>query len=119
MRACLVQGSQQIWVAALWYWGNSLDGVKQGNMAPWWIVTIVWPLSVMSFIFVYLLLYGLPGKLINTSFAHYAFSQHVQKIITVNRLPRFPTSSKPCSGAGLFFGMRVHFLCIKLFTESA
>lgn len=62
MRACLVQGSQQIWVAALWYWGNSLDGVKQNNMAPWWIVLIVWPLSVMSFAFVYLLLYGLPGK---------------------------------------------------------
>ncbi|EMD38388.1 bifunctional glycoside hydrolase family 13 glycosyltransferase family 5 protein [Gelatoporia subvermispora B] len=60
MRACMVQGSQQIWVAALWYWGNSLSGVKPDNMAPWWIVLIVWPLAVMSFLFAYLMLYGLP-----------------------------------------------------------
>ncbi|OCH94959.1 glycoside hydrolase family 13 and glycosyltransferase family 5 domain-containing protein [Obba rivulosa] len=60
MRACVVQGSQQIWVAALWYWGNSLSGVKPDNMGPWWIVLIVWPLAVMSFLFSYLMLYGLP-----------------------------------------------------------
>ena len=64
LRACVVQGSQQIWVAALWYWGYMLDGVGTDNQAPWWIVLIVWPLSVMSFIFAYLMLYGLPGKLI-------------------------------------------------------
>ena len=63
LRACVVQGSQQIWVAALWYWGYMLDGVGTDNQAPWWIVLIVWPLSVMSFIFAYLMLYGLPGKL--------------------------------------------------------
>jgi alpha-1,3-glucan synthase len=62
MRACIVQGSQQIWVAALWYWGNSLNGATTDHIAPWWIVTIVWPLSLMSFIFAYLMLYGLPGK---------------------------------------------------------
>lgn len=61
MRACVVQGSQQIWVAALWYWGNSLNGAKLGTIPPWWIVLIVWPLSVLSFIFAYLMLYGLPG----------------------------------------------------------
>ncbi|KAM5531218.1 hypothetical protein V8D89_015136, partial [Ganoderma adspersum] len=60
LRACVVQGSQQIWVAALWYWGYMLDGVGTDNQAPWWIVLIVWPLSVMSFIFAYLMLYGLP-----------------------------------------------------------
>lgn len=60
MRACVVQGSQQIWVAALWYWGNSLNGATGSSIAPWWIVTVVWPLSVMSFFFAYLMLYGLP-----------------------------------------------------------
>ncbi|CAL1704520.1 unnamed protein product [Somion occarium] len=60
MRACVVQGSQQIWVAALWYWGNSLSGAKDDQFAPWWIVLIVWPLAVISFLFAYLMLYGLP-----------------------------------------------------------
>ncbi|OSX65248.1 glycosyltransferase family 5 protein [Postia placenta MAD-698-R-SB12] len=60
MRACLVQGSQQIWVAALWYWGYELNTASSGNMGPWWIVLIVWPLSVISFVFAYLMLYGLP-----------------------------------------------------------
>ncbi|KAF8654127.1 hypothetical protein AX16_003658 [Volvariella volvacea WC 439] len=60
LRACIVQGSQQIWVAALWYWGYTLNGREDGYVTPWWIVLILWPLSVMSFIFAYLMLYGLP-----------------------------------------------------------
>ncbi|KAF9053716.1 modular protein with glycoside hydrolase family 13 and glycosyltransferase family 5 domains [Hymenopellis radicata] len=59
-RACIVQGSQQIWVAALWYWGHSLNGQSDDYTPPWWIVCIVWPLSIMSFVFAYLMLYGLP-----------------------------------------------------------
>lgn len=62
MRAVVVQGSQQIWVAALWYWGNSLNGAALDTIPPWWITTIVWPLAFMSFVFAYLMLYGLPGK---------------------------------------------------------
>ena len=63
MRACIVQGSQQIWVAALWYWGNHLAGSTAATATPpWWIVLIVWPLAVMSWAFAYLMLYGLPGK---------------------------------------------------------
>ncbi|CAA7271667.1 unnamed protein product [Cyclocybe aegerita] len=60
LRACIVQGSQQIWVAALWYWGYTLNGREDGYIPPWWIVTIVWPLAFMSFLFAYLMLYGLP-----------------------------------------------------------
>jgi len=60
LRACIVQGSQQIWVAALWYWGFQLQEAQQGSFAPWWIVLIVWPLSAISFLFAYLMLYGLP-----------------------------------------------------------
>ena len=61
MRACIVQGSQQVWVAALWYWGYQLSSVSTGYVMPWWIVLIVWPLAVMSCLFAYLMLYGLPG----------------------------------------------------------
>lgn len=60
MRACIVQGSQQVWVAALWYWGNHLAGSSSSASAPWWVVLIVWPLAVMSIVFAYLMLYGLP-----------------------------------------------------------
>lgn len=62
LRACVVQGSQQIWVTALWYWGNTLNGTKDDVLPPWWIVLIVWPLAIMSFAFAYLMLYGLPGS---------------------------------------------------------
>jgi len=60
LRACIVQGTQQVWVAGLWYWGDRLKGAQPDNITPWWIVTAVWPLSVMSFVFAYLMLYGLP-----------------------------------------------------------
>ena len=63
LRACIVQGSQQIWVAALWYWGDKMNNIMPGKFIPWWIVCIVWPLSVMSFLFVFALWRGLPGKL--------------------------------------------------------
>lgn len=61
LRACVVQGSQQIWVAALWYWGYTLNGRPNGYIPPWWIVLILWPMSCMSFLFAYVMLYGLPG----------------------------------------------------------
>jgi len=61
MRACIVQGSQQIWVTALWYWGNQLSGVQPGSSPPWWIVLILWPLAIMSLAFFWLILKGLPG----------------------------------------------------------
>ncbi|KAK2466883.1 hypothetical protein APHAL10511_001141 [Amanita phalloides] len=60
LRACVVQGSQQIWVAALWYWGYTLNGRPDGYIPSWWIVLILWPLSCMSFLFAYVMLYGLP-----------------------------------------------------------
>ena len=62
LRACIVQGSQQIWVAALWYWGDKLNSPQSTTVTPWWIVCIVWPLSVLSFLFMVLLLRGLPGQ---------------------------------------------------------
>ena len=61
LRACIVQGSQQIWVAALWYWGDRLNNVLPGAFTPWWIVCIVWPLSALCLLFMVVLLRGLPG----------------------------------------------------------
>ncbi|KII88464.1 glycosyltransferase family 5 protein [Plicaturopsis crispa FD-325 SS-3] len=60
LRACVVQGSQQVWVAALWYWGNSLNAAKSDYVPPWWIVLILWPMAATSLLFAYLMLYGLP-----------------------------------------------------------
>ncbi|KAJ7111552.1 modular protein with glycoside hydrolase family 13 and glycosyltransferase family 5 domains [Mycena crocata] len=60
MRACIVQGSQQIWVAALWYWGYTLNGVSDNYVPPWYICLVVWPLAALCFVFAYLMLYGLP-----------------------------------------------------------
>ena len=62
LRACIVQGSQQIWVAALWYWGDRLNNAKPGETVPKWIVYIVWPLSVLSFFFMFIIRFGLPGQ---------------------------------------------------------
>ncbi|KAG6819041.1 hypothetical protein H0H93_016019, partial [Arthromyces matolae] len=60
MRACIIQGSQQVWVAVLWYWAYTLNN-KDGNVVqPWWIALVVWPLAIMSFAFAYILFYGLP-----------------------------------------------------------
>ncbi|KAK7014847.1 modular protein with glycoside hydrolase family 13 and glycosyltransferase family 5 domains [Favolaschia claudopus] len=60
MRACIVQGTQQVWVAALWYWGYTLNGVSDSYVPPWYICLVVWPFSALSFLFAYLMLYGLP-----------------------------------------------------------
>lgn len=62
LRACIVQGSQQIWVAALWFWGDKLNSVSPGALTPRWIVCIVWPLAALCFVFMMFLLFGLPGK---------------------------------------------------------
>ena len=61
LRACIVQGSQQIWVAALWYWGHNLAGKDDAYRAPWWVACIAFPLAAMSFLFFWLLYHGLPG----------------------------------------------------------
>lgn len=60
-RACIVQGLQQIWVSALWYWGYTLNGTDPDKyVTPRVIMYIVWPLSVISFLFAFLMFRGLP-----------------------------------------------------------
>ncbi|KAK7462698.1 hypothetical protein VKT23_007286 [Stygiomarasmius scandens] len=60
LRACIIQGSQQLWVAALWYWGHQWSRQKDTYITPRWICIIVWPLAIMSFAFSYLMFKGLP-----------------------------------------------------------
>lgn len=61
MRACIVQGLQQIWVSALWYWGYTLNGQDPTKyVPPRAICYVVFPLAAMSFTFAALLFKGLP-----------------------------------------------------------
>ncbi|WVQ79175.1 hypothetical protein IAT38_001271 [Cryptococcus sp. DSM 104549] len=61
MRACIVQGLQQIWVSALWYWGHTLNGQDPTEYIPSRVILyITWPLSVVSAVFCYLMWAGLP-----------------------------------------------------------
>jgi hypothetical protein len=96
MRACIVQGSQQIWVAALWYWGYTLNGVADNYVPPWYICIIVWPLAALSFVFAYLMLYGLPGECDTVVPKHRVLTR--EQSTTVKLHPKFPTSCRPCSG---------------------
>ncbi|WVW86411.1 hypothetical protein I302_108457 [Kwoniella bestiolae CBS 10118] len=60
-RACIVQGLQQIWVSALWYWGYTLNGTDPTKYVPSRIILyITWPLAVISAIFAYLMWAGMP-----------------------------------------------------------
>ncbi|KAL2313149.1 Cell wall alpha-1,3-glucan synthase ags1 [Schizosaccharomyces pombe] len=64
-RACLVQGVQQVWSAALWYWGAHLNKrltageANTFKMSPA-IPSITWPLSAVSILIFALLFKGLP-----------------------------------------------------------
>lgn len=61
LRACIVQGLQQIWVSILWYWGSTLQGKDPAEyISPTFIIYVVWPLAAMSIVFAYVLFFGLP-----------------------------------------------------------
>ncbi|PLW45220.1 hypothetical protein PCASD_04029 [Puccinia coronata f. sp. avenae] len=62
-RACIVQGTQQVWVGALWYWGFKLQNVDPTNAAlapPGWINAITLTLGAGCFFIAYILYTGLP-----------------------------------------------------------
>ena len=60
-RACVVQGLQQIWVSALWFWGFTLNGTDPSKFQPpRAIMYITWPLALMSIIFAWFMFRGLP-----------------------------------------------------------
>lgn len=62
MRACLVQGVQQIWVSALWYFAFRLQGADpaaQTSLLPAWSNAITMSLGAISFGIGYILFKGL------------------------------------------------------------
>lgn len=60
-RACVVQGLQQCWAAILWWWGSLLiNNDPETYIAPRAILAVVWPLSIVSFLFFFALWFGLP-----------------------------------------------------------
>ncbi|KAA1078201.1 Cell wall alpha-1,3-glucan synthase ags1 [Puccinia graminis f. sp. tritici] len=63
-RACVVQGTQQIWIAALWYWGFKLQGTNPTDTAsvpPAWINAFTLTLAITCFGIGYVLYIGLPN----------------------------------------------------------
>ncbi|OCK84430.1 glycosyltransferase family 5 protein [Lepidopterella palustris CBS 459.81] len=67
-RACIIQGTQQIYVVALWYWGSKLtiataNGVVTRNYAitsTWKMTAISGPIAVVMWIIGIILFVGLP-----------------------------------------------------------
>ncbi|RMZ83748.1 hypothetical protein DV738_g938, partial [Chaetothyriales sp. CBS 135597] len=66
-RASVIQGTQQIYVAALWYWGSILskrqgDGLEPSTVADNWTITaITLPIAVVLWIVGVLMFLGLPN----------------------------------------------------------
>lgn len=61
LRACIVQGLQQVYVSVLWYWGYTLNGSDPSSyVAKTWLLYILWPLAVISLLFAYAMFWGLP-----------------------------------------------------------
>ncbi|KAL8279670.1 hypothetical protein RQP46_007983 [Phenoliferia psychrophenolica] len=61
-RACVVQGTQQIWLAALWFWGFKLSGRNSAATVPSiWILCATVPLAFICLALAYVTLFGLPG----------------------------------------------------------
>jgi alpha-1,3-glucan synthase len=68
-RACVIQGTQQIYVVALWYWGNSLTAVNSvGAVSTTWLnlatssrlLMITAPIAVVLWILGIVIFIGLP-----------------------------------------------------------
>ncbi|KAG0152207.1 hypothetical protein CROQUDRAFT_85940 [Cronartium quercuum f. sp. fusiforme G11] len=63
-RACVVQGTQQVWVAALWYWGFKLQGTDPSDaksVPSAWINIATMTLGAICFAIAYVLYVGLPN----------------------------------------------------------
>jgi alpha-1,3-glucan synthase len=66
LRACIVQGTQQIYISALWYWGSALvklssAGAVTSTTTPKHIITsITLPIAALMWIVGLMLLVGLP-----------------------------------------------------------
>lgn len=66
VRACIVQGLQQIWSAAMWYWGNALnDKTSQvstfySDGVPLIVAAVVWTIAACLFVIFVFMFFGMP-----------------------------------------------------------
>ncbi|KAK5277052.1 Cell wall alpha-1,3-glucan synthase ags1, partial [Exophiala xenobiotica] len=67
-RACVIQGTQQIYVVALWYWGSHLnkrtaDGITSSDpvSSTWKITAITLPIAMLLWAIGLLMWFGLPN----------------------------------------------------------
>ncbi|WBW73643.1 cell wall alpha-1,3-glucan synthase Mok11 [Schizosaccharomyces osmophilus] len=67
IRACFIQGCQQLWSSALWYWGSYMSskpnkyGISEQVHSVHWVYAIVWSISLILLCFTVLLYRGLPN----------------------------------------------------------
>ncbi|KAF4552111.1 Cell wall alpha-1,3-glucan synthase-like protein [Elsinoe fawcettii] len=47
-RACMIQGTQQIWIVILWFWGRSLTDSSTAGRPSTSLITYGWPLSAIA-----------------------------------------------------------------------
>ncbi|KAF1817463.1 putative alpha-1,3-glucan synthase [Eremomyces bilateralis CBS 781.70] len=66
LRACIIQGTQQIYVSALWFWGSALsrlsdEGVETTSVAPTAVIAgVCLPVAVLLFALAVITFMGLP-----------------------------------------------------------
>lgn len=97
-RACVIQGSQQIFAAGLWYWGHRLATLSAAGLlqsshltTPSTVTAVTWPLAVTLFAIGIALFMGLPDYYRQLPGRIPAFYQSVtrRKLVLV-----FPASNK-------------------------
>ncbi|RDW72846.1 hypothetical protein BP6252_06753 [Coleophoma cylindrospora] len=64
-RATMIQGTQQIYIAALWFWGDKLSSAQANNKAwafsnTWKMTAVCMPIACLCFIVMVLMALGLP-----------------------------------------------------------
>ncbi|KAF2220931.1 hypothetical protein BDZ85DRAFT_297645 [Elsinoe ampelina] len=47
-RACMIQGTQQIWIVILWFWGRTLTDASTAGQPSTSLITYGWPLSAIA-----------------------------------------------------------------------
>lgn len=66
-RACIVQGVQQAWSCAMWFWGSNLSDTTTGiahmynQGTPLIIAVLVWLLAAILFVVFFCMFFGLPN----------------------------------------------------------
>jgi alpha-1,3-glucan synthase len=98
LRACIIQGTQQAYVSALWFWGASLtkisaSGSDVSTAAPGIVISsICLPMAVLLWVVGVLVLLGLPQyyrqKPGSVPYFYHAITR--RKIILVRHLSLFP-----------------------------